>query len=50
MPSKTELEDFWNIESIGIVDKHSTSDDVIAMEHFKETIRYNENRNSVTWP
>jgi hypothetical protein len=50
MPSKTELEDFWNIESIGIVDKHSTSDDDIAMEHFKETLIYNKNRYSVTWP
>ncbi|MCG8044652.1 MAG: DUF1759 domain-containing protein [Candidatus Thiodiazotropha endolucinida] len=50
LPPKTELEDFWNMESIGIVDKPTNTDDVIAMEKFQDTLEYKDNRYQVTWP
>lgn len=50
IPPKTELEDFWNMESIGIVDKPTSTDDEIAMEKFHDTLEYKDNRYQVTWP
>lgn len=42
--------DFWNIESIGIRDKCQSKDDNRAMENFKNTIVYKDQRYHVTWP
>ena len=49
-PPKRELEDFWNMESIGIVDKLTSTDDEIAMEKSEDTLEYKDNRYHVTWP
>ena len=38
IPPKTELEDFWNMESIGIEDKPTSTDDEIAMEKISRYI------------
>ena len=35
VPTKPELEDFWNTESIGVTDKPNVKDDEVAMETFK---------------
>ncbi|XP_053395800.1 uncharacterized protein LOC128555967 [Mercenaria mercenaria] len=48
--TKPNLEDFWNIESIGITDNVQNSNDEIAMKKFKETIKFEDGRYHVTWP
>ena len=48
--SKPELEDFWNIESIGVTDKPNIKGDDIAMETFRNTLRFENKRYQVTWP
>ena len=50
IPPKTELEDFWNMESIGIVDKPTSTDYEIAMEKFQDTLEYKDNRYQAKWP
>ena len=50
IPPKTELEDFWNMQSIGILDKPTSTDDEIAMEKIQDTLEYKNNRYQVTWP
>jgi len=44
------LEDVWNIESIGIVDKQTENDDFIAKEQFKESGEFKDGRYYVSWP
>ena len=48
--SSKDLDDFWNIESIGIVDKYDKSNDDIAMDKFKSTLQFDEGRYHVKWP
>jgi hypothetical protein len=50
METKTELEDFWNIEAIGIKDIVGQSDDELAMKQFKDTLKFENGRYEVTWP
>jgi hypothetical protein len=50
METKTELEDFWNIEAIGIKDSVGESDDELAMKQFKDTLKFENGRYEVTWP
>lgn len=50
LPVHPNLEDFWNMESIGIRDDIHNSDDEIAMENFRQTVRFEDNRYHVTWP
>lgn len=50
VPTKPELEDFWNVESIGIVDKQNTAEDTIALKSFRESVSYDEGRYQVRWP
>ncbi|XP_045202541.2 uncharacterized protein LOC123556017 [Mercenaria mercenaria] len=50
LPPKCELQDFWNVESIGIIDKQSKTDGTLAMEQFTEKLKYEEKRYQVTWP
>ncbi|XP_053395582.1 uncharacterized protein LOC128555848 [Mercenaria mercenaria] len=50
IPTKPNLEDFWNIESIGITDNVQNSNEEIAMKKFKETIKFEDGRYQVTWP
>ncbi|XP_060601995.1 uncharacterized protein LOC132755202 [Ruditapes philippinarum] len=47
---KTELEDFWNVESIGIVDKESQKEDDLVREDFTRTLKYENGRYQVKWP
>ena len=49
-PTKPDLEDFWNIESIGILDKTDTTNDEMVKKRFKETLTYKNGRYQVTWP
>ena len=41
-PTKLDLEYFWNIESIGILDKTDITNDEMVKKFFKETITYND--------
>ncbi|XP_060589617.1 uncharacterized protein LOC132744845 [Ruditapes philippinarum] len=45
-----DLEDFWNIEAIGICDKDEMNDDELSMRKFKSTLTFQDGRYSVTWP
>ena len=49
-PSKTDLEDFWNIESIGVYHNPRVSNDEMAIRNFKETITFENGRYQVTRP
>lgn len=48
--AKANLEDFWNIETIGVHDKADNSDDEKAMTNFKETVKRENGRYQVKWP
>ena len=50
LPLKPNMEDFWNLESIGINDCPVELDDNIALNKFKETLRYENGRYTVAWP
>ena len=50
LPLKPNMEDFWNLESIGINDCLVELDDNIALNKFKETLRYENGRYTVAWP
>lgn len=51
LSTKPNLEDFWNLESIGVTDSHDTTDDDKAMAAFRATlIRGEDGRYQVTWP
>ena len=47
---KPNLDHFWNLESIGIAESPSTSDDDQALSKFGETVKFAEGRYMVTWP
>ncbi len=49
-PTKPDLEDFWNVEAIGLVDSPNSNDDEVAMQNFKDTLRFEDGRYFVTWP
>ena len=49
-PLKPNMEDFWNMESIGINDCPVELDDNITLNKFKETLRYENGRYTVAWP
>lgn len=50
LPVKPNVEDFWNLESIGIRDCPVESDNKVALSKFNETLRYENGRYTVTWP
>jgi len=43
------MEDFWNLESIGITDSPSQSDEC-ALENLSKTVTFADGRYMVTWP
>ena len=47
---RPNLDQFWNLESIGITDSPRTSDDDKALENFEKTVKFEQNRYFVTWP
>ena len=50
LADKPNLDIFWNLESIGIIDSPSTSDDDKALEMFNNTVKFEDGRYLVTWP
>ena len=48
--TKPDLDIFWNLESIGIMDSPVTSDNDKALENFNNTVQFADGRYSVTWP
>ena len=50
LPTKPDLEDFWNVEGIGITDSLTWSDDERALQQFNETLKFKDGRYYVTWP
>ncbi|XP_052785982.1 uncharacterized protein LOC128221411 [Mya arenaria] len=50
LPTKPDLEDFWNVETIGITNPIDQSDDQTAMKNFKNTFKRSDGRYQVTWP
>lgn len=50
IPVKPDLEDFWNIETIGVTDNSRTTNDDLARTHFKETLKFEDGRYQVQWP
>lgn len=50
VPSKPDLEDFWNVEGIGILDSPHCSDNESALQQFHDTLKFEDGRYQVTWP
>ena len=50
LPMKPSLEDFWNLETIGINDSPEDLQDNEALKTFHETLRYEAGRYHVSWP
>ena len=50
LPLKPTLEDFWKVESIGVMENPEMSNDEMAMKHFKDTLKFYDGRYHVTWP
>ena len=48
--SKLKLEDFWNLETIGIKEPFRETDDDLALQRFSESMRFEDNHYQVTWP
>ena len=49
-PTKPNLEDFWRLESICIMDSPVDSDKDRALKIFNKTLRFEDERYRVTWP
>ena len=50
IPTKPDLDDFWNVEGIGITVNPNCSDNERALEQFNETLKFEDGRHRVTWP
>ena len=52
LPVKPNLEDFWNLESIGIHDtpENQNSENNKILKQFNEELQYENGRYSVSWP
>ena len=52
LPVKLNLEDFWNLESIGIHDtpENQNSENKKILKQFNEELQYDSVRYSVSWP
>jgi hypothetical protein len=50
IPTKPDLQDFLNFESIGVTENLTVSDDQQAMQSFRDTLTFKNNRYFVTWP
>ncbi|CAC5412912.1 unnamed protein product [Mytilus coruscus] len=50
MPVKPPLEDFWNLETIGISEPSKNSNDTKALEQFNNSVEYTNERYLVCWP
>ena len=50
IPVKPDLEDFWNMETIGVLDNQTTKNDEMVKNHFKENLTFVDGRYQVKWP
>ena len=50
LPLKPNLENFGWLESIGIQESPTESDNIKALNRFNETLSFENERYSVTWP
>lgn len=50
LPLKPSVEDFWNLEKIGIKDSPTDADNSVALNMFSDTLRYENGRFAVRWP
>ncbi|XP_061176063.1 uncharacterized protein LOC133185014 [Saccostrea echinata] len=50
LPLKPSLDEYWNLETIGIKDQPHSSDDDKALKNFTDTIKLVNGRYQVTWP
>ena len=50
LPVKPDLDNFWNLETIGINDSPVDPQDTEALKVFHETLKYEEGRYHVSWP
>lgn len=50
LPLKPNVEDFRNLEKIGIKDSPTESDSCVALNMFSDTLRYENGRFALTWP
>jgi len=50
IPVKPSIDEFWSLESIGIKDSPTATDDDIALDNFNKTIKYEDERYYATWP
>ena len=48
--ARPNLDQFWNLESMGIIESPSSSDDDKALESFNQTVKFTGGRYMVTWP
>ena len=48
--TKPTLDQFWDLESIGIIEPLSTPDDDQALESFNQSVKFSNNRYMVSWP
>ena len=48
--TKPDLEQFWSLESLGITESPSRSDDDIALNKFNKSVTFIMGRYMVTWP
>ena len=49
-PIKPNIEDFWNLEAIGITDSPKDSDKARALQLFNETLKFENISYRVSWP
>ena len=50
IPMKPPIENYWNLETIGINEPPDKNDDIKAMENFDNTVKFDGSRYLVTWP
>ncbi|RKZ11684.1 hypothetical protein DRQ53_15715, partial [bacterium] len=48
--NESKIEDFWNLDVIGIKESIEDSDDEKAMEQFESTVKFHDGRYYVGWP
>ena len=49
-PVKPDLKDFWNQETIGVIDNQTTKDDEMVKKHFNENLTFTDGHYKVTSP
>ena len=50
LPVKPDLDNFWNLETIGINDSQVDPQESEALKVFHETLQYEKGRYHVSWP